>query len=226
MEFEELLQKLAFTRPPLKITPQNTALILIDMQKLATGDFLVHHAVNAEVDEAEAREALKDFDLRMNKAVANACTILEACRQKNIRPIHIHIQAYTADGADTGRLHKTVGFRVPPGSEWAEPIEATKPLPGEAILTKSCSSTFIGTVLNQVLRNLDLDEVIIVGFYTDQCITIAARDAADLGYDTLVVEDAVMALRPENHESALEQIRNVYVRYCSTSELVEKIMSL
>ena len=48
---------------------------------------------------------------------------------------------------------------------WGEPIEATKPLPGGAVLPKTCSSTFIGTVLNRVLRNLDLDEVIIVGFY-------------------------------------------------------------
>ena len=85
--------------------------------------------------------------------------------------------------------------------------------------------TFIGTVLNQVLCNLGLDEVI-VGFYTDQCVSMAARDAADLGYDTLVVEDAIMALKLENHESALEQMRDVCVRHCTITELIEKIMSL
>jgi nicotinamidase-related amidase len=55
---------------------------------------------------------------------------------------------------------------------------------------------------------------------------MAARDAADLGYNTLVVEDAVMALRLENHESALEQMRNVYVRHCTNEELLEKIKRL
>ncbi|MFH1907008.1 MAG: isochorismatase family cysteine hydrolase [Chloroflexota bacterium] len=226
MKLEELLEKMAFTHSPLKITPQNTALVLIDMQKLALSDYLVHNAVEIGVDEGEARAAVKDMDLRFEKAVANASKILQACRQKKIRPIHIRIESYSADAADVGRVHKQIGFFVPPGSEWGEFIEATKPLPGEIVLPKTNSSAFTGTMLNQVLRNLGLEEVIIVGFYTDQCITTAARDSADLGYGTLVVEDAVMAVTLENHESAIKHIKNVYVRCCNTSELLEKINNL
>ena len=81
-------------------------------------------------------------------------------------------------------------------------------------------------MLNQILRNLGMEEVIIIGFYTDQCITTTARESADLGYDTLVVEDAVMAQRLENHESAIRHIKNVYVRCCITSELLQKINAL
>lgn len=131
MKFEELLEEMAFTHTPLKITPQKTALVLIDMQKLALSDYLVHNAVEIGIDEGEAREAVKDMDLRMEKAVANASQILQACRQKKIRPIHVHIRSYAADAADTGRLHRQIGFFVPPGTEWGEFIEAVKPLPGK-----------------------------------------------------------------------------------------------
>ena len=67
MKFEELLQTLAFTHTPLKITPQKTALVLIDMQKLALSDYLVHNAVKIGIDEGEARAAVKDMDLRTGK---------------------------------------------------------------------------------------------------------------------------------------------------------------
>ena len=226
MKFEELLEKMAFTHIPLKITPQKTALVLIDMQKIALSDYLVHNAVKIGIDEGEARAAVKDMDLRMGKAVDNASKILQACRQKKIRPIHVHIESYSADAADTGHLHKSAGFFSPPGSEWGQFIEATKPLPGEIVLSKTNSSPFTGAMLNQVLRNLGLEEVIIIGFYTDQCITTSARESADLGYDTLVVEDAVMAQTLENHESAIKHIKNVYVRCCTTVELLAKINNI
>ena len=223
MEFEELLQKLAFTHTPLKITPQKTALVLIDMQKLALSDYLVHNAVKIGINEGEARAAVKDMDLRMGKAVDNASKILQACRQKKIRPFHVHIESYSDDAADTGRLHKEYGFLVPPGTNFSEFIEAVKPLPGEIVLPKTNSGAFTGTMLNLLLHNLGLEEVIIIGFYTDQCITTAARDSADLGFGTLVVEDATMAETLENHESAIKHIKNVYVRCCTTAELLEKL---
>ena len=61
------------------------------------------------------------------------------------------------------------------------------PIDGEVVLTKTCSSFFTGTNIDTVLRNSDIENVIMVGFYTEQCITTAARDAADTFYYTIVV---------------------------------------
>lgn len=226
MKLEELLAKLAFKHPPLTLRPDKTVLLLIDMQKLAMGDYLLEVSVKAGIPEAEAREALADLDARLRQAARNAKAVLEACRQKGIRPIHVKIQSYAADGSDVGRLHRIANFIVPPGTEWGEFIDEVKPLPGEIVLTKTCSGVFTGTMLNQILRNMGIEEVIIVGFYTDQCVTTAARDSADLGYATLVVEDATMAELLENHEHALRQIVNVYVLGASTAELVQRIQAL
>ena len=115
---------------------------------------------------------------------------------------------------------------MPPGSEWGDFIPDVKPLPGEIVMTKTCSSAFTGTMLNQVLRNLGIKEVIIVGFYTDQCVTTAARESADLGYDTMVVEDATMAVLLDGHLNEIKAIKNVYVRGGTTKELLNRISTL
>jgi biuret amidohydrolase len=227
MNLEQILEKMAFHYDPIKLVPQETALVLIDMQKLALSDYHVHNAVTYHgIPEAEAREAFEDFDRRFNKAIENAAAILNACRAKGIRPIHIKIESLSGDAADTGLLHKGVGFLVPPGTEWGQFIPAVKPLPGEIVMTKTCSSAFTGTMLNQVLRNLGIKEVIIVGFYTDQCVTTAARESADLGYITMLVEDATMADTLEGHLAEIKAIKNVYVRGGTTEELLKRLNNL
>ncbi len=225
MKLEELLERLPIVHPPMKLQPDKTALILIDMQRLALSEFLVHNAVAVGVPEAEAREAVAEMDERFRKTILNAQRVLHACREKGIRPIHVRIESYAADGADVGRLHRLANFIVPPGSPWGEFIPEVQPLPGEIVLPKTNSSAFTGTMLNQVLRNMGIDEVIIVGFRTDQCVTTAAREAADLGYETMVVVDGVMALTQENHEHALRHIVDVYVQGCTADELVQRIRS-
>ena len=121
MKLEQVLEKMAFQHTPLKLVPQQTALVLIDMQKLALSDYLVHEAVTQYgVPEAEAREAFEEFDRRFDVAIKNAASILKACRAKGIRPIHIKIESLSGDASDTGLLHKEIGFLVPPGSEWGD----------------------------------------------------------------------------------------------------------
>jgi biuret amidohydrolase len=226
MKLEQLLEKMAAEYPPLKLVPKETALVLIDMQRLALSEYLISTAVAHGIPEAEAKDAFAEYDKRFNVAIQNAARILNACRAKGIRPIHIKIQSLSGDAADTGRLHKGIGFLVPPGHKWGDFISDVQPLPGEIMMTKTCSSAFTGTMLNQVLRNLEIKEVIIVGFYTDQCVTTAARESADLGYDTMVVEDATMAETIDGHLNEIKAIKNVYVRGGTTDELLGRLKAL
>lgn len=226
MNMDELQEALKVRDRGIDIEPTKSALLLVDMQKMAGSDYLLMEAREKDIPEESIREALAEMDQRVNKVLQNAQRILEACREKGIQPIHVKIEAETPDGRDVGRLHKLVNFVLPPGSKWAEFFDEVKPIDGEIVLKKSCSGAFVGTNVDRILRNLGVETLIVVGFYTEQCVETAARDAADSGYNTILVEDACGTVTEELHNNSIKALKDLYVTVTTTDEIVEKIMAL
>lgn len=226
MNFIEFLEKISGTYPPLKISKDSTALVLIDMQVLALSDYLVWEAKQLGIDENKAKNVLIDYDNRFKAATDMAKELLSACRQKGIRPVHVKIESYSGDACDTGYLHKSVGFLCPPSSEWSQWIEDVKPMDGEIVLTKTCSGAVVGTMIERVLRNMGIQQVMVVGFYTDQCVETTVRDLADCGFDVSLVTDATMTQTMKRYQNTIENIVNVYCRGEKAVDLIERINKL
>lgn len=227
MNIYELSEKLSFVYDPVNFSKETTALVLIDIQKLASPDFVEYEAKELlKLPKEEYQDALNEYTERFNRTVQNAKKILNACREKGIRPIHVKIEAQTLDGVDTCPLHKAGGMVIPKDSFFGQFCEETAPIDNEIVLTKTCSGAHVGTNINRVLTYIGIKEVIVVGFYTDQCVTTSARALADLGYITTVVEDATGAFTPKLHEEALSHIVNLYVRGGKTEEIVDRINKL
>ena len=131
----------------------------------------------------------------------------------------------TKEGRDVGRLHRLHKFIIPPGSVWAEFFDEVKPIEGEIVLTKTCSGAFVGTNLDRILRNMGIETLIVVGYYTDQCVETTVRDAADIGYYTILVEDACTTLTEELHNNAIKALKDTYVKVMKTDEVLKEIES-
>jgi nicotinamidase-related amidase len=65
-----------------------------------------------------------------------------------------------------------------------------RPLAGEPVFQKQVNSAFIGTTLEQHLREQGIKTLVLVGITTDHCVSTTARMAANLGFATTVVADA------------------------------------
>lgn len=61
---------------------------------------------------------------------------------------------------------------------------------GEAVLVKNVNSSFIGTGLDERLRNDGLSHLVIVGATTNHCVETTTRMAGNLGYNAFLVADA------------------------------------
>lgn len=223
LTLQELLEKIKKPFPKFELTLGETVLLLIDMQKLAGTDWLIEEAVEQGTPADVAKKAVKDMDKRVKRVLENSKKILEACRKKGIDRIHAKIESKFDDGRDVGRLHKLHNFIVPPGSVWAEFFDEVKPSDDEIVLTKTCSGAFVGTDLDRILRNLGTENLIIIGFYTDQCVETAARDAADIGYNTILVEDACTTLTQVLHDNAIKALSDVYVKVLTTDSLLAEV---
>jgi len=89
--------------------------------------------------------------------------------------------------------------RYPPGAPERELWPALAPRPDELVLDTTTLSPFNSTALDQYLRNMQIENLVVAGVLTDAAVEITARDAGDRGYHVMAVEDACAALAPEHH---------------------------
>ena len=76
------------------------------------------------------------------------------------------------------------------GTYGCEISERIKPLPTDIVINKYCPNSFLGTELNDCLRNLGVEKLIVCGMMTHMCVDTTVRAAMDYGYEVSLVADA------------------------------------
>ena len=120
--------------------------------------------------------------------------------------IFTYLESQCDDSRDVSLDYKLSGglARLPCPSSPAKFITGISPIPGQDIsLPKTSCSVFQSTNLDYILRNLNIEQLVVCGQLTDQCVESAVRDAADLGYLVSVVEDACAAESKDSHEKGV-----------------------
>jgi nicotinamidase-related amidase len=64
-------------------------------------------------------------------------------------------------------------------------------------------NAFYSTNLDNLLRGLGVEKLVITGAWTNMSIEHTARNAADAGYEAVVVSDATSTVNDEWHHAAL-----------------------
>lgn len=214
-------------RQPAPLDASTTALVLIDCQECLRPDELrAEWANRTDLDPADLEPAFREMDAYLDETLVNIGRVLSACRAAGIRPIHVRIGSQLADSADSCAMHKRSNTRFPPGSRGGAFMPPATPLPGEMVIQKTCSGAVTGSNLDYTLRNLGIKSVIVVGFYTDQCVSGTVRDLADLNYYVCLPSDATAAMSRERAAHELELIDKIYVVCESTDHLVARIDAL
>ena len=116
---------------------------------------------------------------RWNDKVDESGLALLAKWRKSGRPI-IHVR------------HDSIveGSSLAPGSEGNRFRPGFEPLAGEALVTKSVNSAFIGTDLDLRLKRLGARHLVAFGISTDMCVSTTVRTGANMGWDMVLAADA------------------------------------
>jgi ureidoacrylate peracid hydrolase len=142
-------------------------------------------------------------------------------RHKQMEVIHVRVAEWTKDSRDVGWKQLVRGLIVPSDSKEAEPLVEVGPIDDELIVSKSSSGVFATTNFDRLLRNMGIDTLIFTGTATGGCVESAVRDAVDMGYDVIVVEDACADSTRPSHALAISRMDNGLCRIYSTDQLVE-----
>ncbi|MFD3546485.1 isochorismatase family cysteine hydrolase [Streptomyces sp. NPDC058655] len=139
-----------------------------------------------------------------------AATAIERARLAGIPVIYVVVgfsPGYT-DWPASSELFASArdGDRVVLGTWGTQVHDALKPAEGEPIVEKRRVSPFYGTHLDVLLRNLDVNTLLLTGVTTDLVILSTARDGHDRDYHVEVLEDATATDTREAHEAALALI--------------------
>lgn len=76
---------------------------------------------------------------------------------------------------------------------------ATAPLAGEKQFGKTVNSAFIGTGLDEYLRENGIKTLVVVGLTTDHCVSTTVRMASNLGFQVKLVADATATFERTGH---------------------------
>jgi nicotinamidase-related amidase len=80
-----------------------------------------------------------------------------------------------------------------PGTDGIEIHDAVAPADGEPVIEKTEPNGFLGTRLEEHLRDGGVDELVVAGMMSSMCVDATVRAAVDLGFATTVVHDACAA---------------------------------
>ncbi|TQF05931.1 isochorismatase family protein [Kitasatospora acidiphila] len=89
----------------------------------------------------------------------------------------------------------------PPGSDFADGLVQD----GDVVVVKRTIGAFYGTGLDEQLRALGVDTVVLAGLVTTMGVESTARAAADHGYQLEFVADAMSGLAADEHEFAVQR---------------------
>ncbi|OQE44739.1 hypothetical protein PENCOP_c002G08681 [Penicillium coprophilum] len=149
--------------PPSTASTSDSTLIIIDAQnEYATGLLAVEKV-------GESRKVISK--------------LLEKYRQNGNGKNIVHVVHEVPAGAPV----------FTPGTTLAQEFEELTPKPNEKVVTKNFPSSFAKTDLHEYLQGLGEvgQKIVLVGYMAHVCISTTTRAGSELGYDVLIVGEAV-----------------------------------
>ena len=159
------------------------------------------------------------------EAEANIALLLAAWRETGRPVIHVHHDSSTPSGTFV------------PGTSGTLPKPEAAPIEGEPVHHKTVNSGFIGTRLEQDLRNASVDTLAVVGLTTQHCVSTTARMAGNLGFHTYVVADATATFdqtgidgskrkASDVHWNALSDLHGEFATVVDTQTILSSVVGL
>jgi nicotinamidase-related amidase len=199
------------------VQPAHTAIVTMELQKGIVGDESILPALPVAVREAGILDV--------------AGRVCRAARASGVRVVHA-VMEERPDGAGQAvncrifavgaKRRAEVGHGpVDIGRPGAALVDELDVQPSDIKVPRMHGMTpFTGTELDAVIRNLDVRTVVLMGVSLNLGILGAALSALDLGYQVIIVRDAVVGLPKEYAEAVLQHSLAMIATIVTADELL------
>jgi nicotinamidase-related amidase len=189
------------------VDPSRTALVCIDWQVDFCGP-------GGYVD-------TMGYDLKLTRAgLEPTAAVLAAARAVGMTVVHTR-EGHLPDLSDcppnklwrSKRIGAGIGDSGPcgrilvKGEPGWEIVPEVAPIDGELVVDKPGKGAFYATNLDLLLRVAGVSHLIFTGITTDVCVHTTMREANDMGYECLLLEDCTGATDYGNYLAALHMVK-------------------
>ena len=211
-----------------------TVLLVIDMQNdfAAKGGMFDRAGIDVSMIQA---------------AIAPTARVLESARRLGIKVVYLKM-AFRPDLSDAGlpdspnwRVHAPAhvgeAVRAPDGTEsrilirdtWnTEIVSELQPQTGDVVVYKHRYSGFYQTELDNILRTMNAEYLVVTGCTTSVCVESTVRDAMFRDYSCLLLADCMAEpigreFRRSNHDASLLLIQRMFGWISRSDQFIQAV---
>ena len=192
-----------------RVDPARAALLVHDMQRYFVRAFELE------------RDGQPLPDAQINIAIANIRRLLDAAHAANI-PVYYTAQPPRQNTADRRLLTDFWGDGLQ-DDENARILDELAPTEADTVLTKWRYSAFVRSPLEEQLKDLGRDQLIIGGIYAHIGCLTTALEAFMRDIQPFMVADALADFTEKEHRMACEYASGRCARVLNTAEVLENI---
>ncbi|MBT3798366.1 MAG: isochorismatase family protein [Porticoccaceae bacterium] len=160
------------------------------------------------------------------EVVAANCELLAIFRAKGL-PVFFTTVVYHDDQQATVFRAKVPALNLlQPGSHWVAVDPKMRRADSEPLIEKQWASAFHKTDLDDQLKALGVDSLVITGLTTSGCVRASAVDGLQNNYQVVVAKEAVGDRNPAAHEASLFDLGAKYTDVQSIREIESFILAL
>ena len=170
-----------------QLDPRTTALVLIDLQKGVMAKPWAPYSAS--------------------EVLVTAMQLAGKFREVKAPVVLVNV-GWSRDFKDALRQPVDQPFQAPPGGLPADFMELADGLkhPGDICITKRQWGAFYGTELDLQLRRRGVQTIVLGGIATNIGVESTARQAYELGYSVVLIEDMTSSASVEMHQFAYKNI--------------------
>ncbi len=183
---------------PLTTLDPVAALVVIDLQKGITGLPTVHPA---------------------GDIIGRAAQLARAFRERGLPVVLVNVAGGAPGRTDAG----------PPkfarAADWADLVPELERQPSDHLVTKKSWGAFLGTDLDAYLRQYKVTQIVLAGIATSIGVESTARSAYDLGYNVVLVTDAMTDRDADAQRNSIEKIFPRMSETANTEDVLKVLKS-
>lgn len=207
-----------------RLDRERAALVIVDMQYASASR---SSGLGRWLARVQNHQGSYRFDRLETVVVPSLRRLLAAFREYDAPVVHVQVGSSVADCGDLTPAFRHVEHLIGNyiGTHEFQILEELAPAPGESVVTKLSASAFTSSSLDALLRNLGVAQLIVGGVSTSHCVDLTARDAADRGYEVVVVDDGCAEDTPELHSMSLQLFEKLFGRVSTVDKVIRELES-
>jgi len=159
----------------------------------------------------------------IQECVTNVRTLLSLFREHNWPVFHV-IREYKADLSNVENVRRPKYESGTPmvieGTPGQEIVEELAPLPNETVIIKPRFSAFFQTDLDSRLTQLGVENIVVSGTVTPNCVRSTVYDGVSLDYWVTVMEECVSAEERDVQDANIKDMKNLGVEVTTLEDYI------